>query len=242
MMKNRFTPDDYVLFRVGEYPTLYAAETFEQAKLRVYDQLFNVIGNGIRDEDELRDDLKRRKFDRDRAQKFCNGAKVFWGYTQVRDFGGDFKIGEGESITAGDFEQVQYPDIIHWQESSYCRWNPYPNFRKQYSAIWFPNFREVAGDEWVAEAVWYYGKCREWFATNGNNYHGAFPTGNPGKDVQFVADMYKQRERYETDEAFSEAYGMEYTGDMQDFMARRSAKTIANAIAFIDETITEFSK
>lgn len=240
-MKNIFAPDDYVLFRVGQYPTLYAAETFEQAKLRVYDQLFNVIGNGIRDEDELRDDLKLYEFDRERAQKFCNGAKAFWGYKQVRDFGSGFLVGEGDSITAGDFEQDQYPDIIHWQESGYCRWNPYPNFQKRYSAIWFPDFRTVAGDEWISEAVWYYGKCRDWFTAHSNEYHGAYPTGNQAKDTQYLADMFKQRDRYDSDEAFSEAYNIEYTGDMVDFMTRRSAATIAKAIAFIDETIATFS-
>lgn len=235
-----FTPEDYVLARVGQYPTLYAAPTFEQAKLRVYDQLFNVIGNGIRDDDELRFDLKYHKFDRERALKFCNGAQALWGYKKVRDFGSGFKIGEGDSITAGDFEQDQYPDVIHWQESGFCKWNPYPNFSKRYSAIWFPNFREVAGDEWVAEAVWYYAKCREWFITNGSEYHGAYPTGNQAKDAQYLADMFKQRERYESDEAFSAAYNIEYTGDMVDFMTRRSAETIAKAIEYIDETIKEF--
>lgn len=235
-----FTPEDYVLFRVGQYPTLYAAETFEQVKLRIYDQLFNVIGNGIRDHDELRHDLTQHQFDRERSLKFCNGAQVFWGYTEVKDFGCGFLMGTGESITAGDFEQDQYPDIIHWQESGFCKWNPYPNFNKRYSAIWFPEFREVAGDEWVAEAVWYYGKCREWFMTNSNEYHGSYPTGNPGKDAQYMVDMIKQRDRYDTDEEFSKAYGLEYTGDMSDFMTRRSQKTIDEALAFIDETIATF--
>lgn len=235
-----FTPEDYVLYRVGQYPSLYGAKSFEQAKLRVYDQLFNVIGNGIRDEDELRHDLKKHRFDRERALKFCNGARVFWGYKEVKDFGCGFLMGQGESITVGEFEQDDYPDIIHWQESGFCQWNPYPNFQKKYSAIWFPGFRDVAGDEWVAEAVWYYGKCREWFASNSQDYWGAYPTGNQAKDAQHLLDMLKQRDRYESDEAFSDAYGLEYTGDMPDFMTRRSQKTINEALAYIDETIATF--
>lgn len=239
-MKRRFTPTEFVLARVGQYPSLYAAETFEQAKLRVYDQLFNVLGNGIRDGDELIHELTYHPFDQERSEKFCNGAKAFWGYTEVKDFGGDFKIGTGDSITAGDFEKDQHPEIIYWQECGYCKWNPYPNFQKKYSTIWFPDFESIVGAEWVKEAVWYYGKCKEWFASNGHEYHGAYPSRNPGQDARYLADMHKQRERYDSDEAFSEAYGLEYTGDMNDFMIRRSAKAQAEAIAFIDEVIQKF--
>ncbi len=240
MAKKLFTPDDYVLARVDQFPALYAAESFEQAKLRVYDQLFNVIGNGIRDTAELRQDMQERPFNRDRATRFCNGAQACWGYYDAQDFGDDFKIGRGESITAGDWEKDHHPDIVFWMDSGYCKWNPYPNFKKQYSIIWKADFRKVAGDDWVKEAVWYYGKCREWFAANSNQYHGAYPTGDQRKDTRYLDEMITARDRYESDEAFSKAYGHEYTGDMHDFMTRRSEKTKADVIAFIDETIAKF--
>lgn len=238
----KFTPEEYVLARVGQYPTLYAAESFEQAKLRVYDQLLNVIGNGIRDDEELEYELKYHPFDNERSLKFCNGAKALWGYTKTKKFSfdPDFQIGEGDSITAGDFEKDQHPEIIYWQESGFCKWNPYPNFQKKYSTIWFPGFRAIAGDRWVAEAVWYYGKCRDWFITNGNEYHGAYPSGNERKDTHYLGEMLGQREKYDSDEAFSAAYGLEFTGDMHDFMVRRSQKTVNEALAYIDETIKEF--
>ncbi|MCK9530943.1 MAG: hypothetical protein M0R77_10370 [Gammaproteobacteria bacterium] len=240
MARKIFTPEEMVLARVDQYPSLYSAKTFDEAKLRVYDQFFNVIGNGIRDEDELAAELKAHQFDRERAIRFCNGEQAYYGYLEVRMIG-DFPIGEGESITVGDWERDEHPEVKHWMECSYCRWTPYPNFQKQYSAIWFPNFRKVAGDEWVNAAVWYYGKCRDWFLSpDSNRYWGAYPSDKPQKDAQYLADMYKQRDRYESDEAFSAAYGLEYTGDMVDFMTRRSQKQRVNALEYIEETLKEF--
>lgn len=234
-----FTPEEMVLARVDQYPSLYSSKAFEGAQLRVYDQIFNVIGNGIRDDDELAAELKAHQFNRERAIRFCNGEQVYYGYFQVRMIG-DYPFGEGESITVGEWERADHPEIKHWMECGYCEWRPYPNFQKRYSAIWFPNFRKVAGDEWVAAAVWYYGKCRDWFATDGNKYHGAYPSGNQAKDAQYLTEMFKQRDRYESDEAFSKAYGLEYTGDMVDFMTRRSAADQAKCLEYIEETIKEF--
>lgn len=236
----RFNPEDYVLARVGSYPSLYASPTFEQAKLRVYDQLFNVVGNGVRDSDERINELIRYPFDRERSLKFVNGARVMYGYFQTRDYGSGVVLPEGDSITVGDFEMDQYPDVIYWSDAGYCRWNPYPNFNNQYSIVCYPNFRHIVGEEWAAEVVWYYQKCKEWIATDGEKYHGAYPSDNPHKDANYLKTMHEQRAKYDSDEAFSKAYGLEFTGDMEDFMIRRSKKEQERCLAFIDEVIATF--
>lgn len=232
----KFTPDDYVLACVDEYPSLYSASTFERAKLRVYDQLFNVIGNGL-----STSDLKYRKFNRDRALRFCNGEQAYYGYFKSKKIG-DFEMGEGESITVGEWERDNHPEVVFWMDCGYCSWRPYPNFNKQYSIIWESDFKEIAGPKWVAEAVWYYKKCREWLENNEHEYHGAYPTGDDYKDARYLEDMKKQRERYESDEDFSKAYNIEYTGDMVDFMKRRWQANKEKIFQYIDETIAEFGK
>lgn len=246
-----FTPDDYVLARVAQYPSLYSDASLDGAKLRVFDQLFNVIGNGIRDIGELRADLKYHKFNRDRAFRAISGEEVYYGYYDFEMIG-DYKFPRGDSVTALESEKANHPDVKVWNEagntSKRCAklgidysWNPYPNFSKQYSILWAPDFRKVAGDEWVAAAIWYYEQCREWFKTNSHKYHGAYPCGDKNKDDRYLDEMLEWREKYESDEAFSEAYGYEYTGDMDDFMRRRSAGTIQKCLDYIEETIKEFS-
>jgi hypothetical protein len=239
-MSDFFTPDDYVLCQVDRHPSLYADTTFEGSKLRVLDQLFNVIGNGINDVDALVNCVKKREFNRDRAIRLTAGEKVFYGYYEVRDFGSGVYIGKGESITVVDSERHQHPTVVDWLCCGVTPWRPYPNFSKRYSNVFADDFKTKVNDEWVGAAVWYYKKCLEWFETNSQMYHGAYPSINPARDAQYVLDMFKQRDKYETDEEFSKAYGVEYTGDMDDFMRRRSDKTKASAIEFINEVIETF--
>lgn len=111
-----FTPDDYVLARVAQYPSLYSDASLDGAKLRVFDQLFNVIGNGIRDIGELRADLKYHKFNRDRALRAISGEEVYYGYYDFEMIG-DYKFPRGDSVTALESEKANHPDVKVWSEA-----------------------------------------------------------------------------------------------------------------------------
>ena len=41
------SPEQYVYNQVATYPALYHADSYESAAKRVFDQFFNVIGNGV---------------------------------------------------------------------------------------------------------------------------------------------------------------------------------------------------
>lgn len=52
-MRKIMTAKESFNLAMNEYPTLYVSPTLELAKLKHYNQLFNVIGNGYRDLDEF---------------------------------------------------------------------------------------------------------------------------------------------------------------------------------------------
>ena len=47
------SPEQYVYNQVASYPALYHANSYDAAAKRVFDQLFNVIGNGVDLPEEL---------------------------------------------------------------------------------------------------------------------------------------------------------------------------------------------
>ena len=55
------SPTKAVNLWINSYPSRYASDDRELSKLRVYDQIFNVIGNGIRDTDEVKQALRNRR-------------------------------------------------------------------------------------------------------------------------------------------------------------------------------------
>lgn len=253
-MTEFFSPDDYILSRIAAFPSLYCSDSYEASKIKVLDQLLNVIGNGIRDDEELDEELIARPFDKERAMRICNGEPVFYGYFEVEDFGDNFKFGRGDSITALESEQADHPTVVHWMEASNTnkrnrflgeeyRWNPYPNFQKQYSTVWQTDFKKL-GPEWAKAVVWFYTKCQEYFAGDHSSYHGAFPSNLPAKDEKLIQDMMGYREKYKSDKEFSDMYlgaGVVYAGDMNAFLLERWAVTRANIDKFIVQTIKKFS-
>ena len=235
-MAKMFTdPDDYVLSRVNAYPCLYASDSFENTKLLVLDQLLNVIGNGVRDAHELRRELRWHEFDRERGLRLCSGESVAWGYYEVEDWGNGFLMGRGESISAVLSERHLHPEVVHWLESKPIHFDPYPNFQKEYSIVWQGDFLKL-NKQWRTAADWFYERCELWFQQNENHYHRAYPRETPAKSQQYLKDMQEQRGHYDSDAAFSEAYGIEYHGDMEDFMRRRWQCEKQKISEFIAET------
>lgn len=233
-------PNDYVLAMAARFPTLYSGANVEEVKVKVLDQLLNVIGNGIRDHDELMTSLERIEFDRDRAIKVCNGEPVWYGYFKTRKFFRDEAFPDGDPVRVLESEKVQYLDVVLWQESRCFPWNPYPNFEKKYSTVWQTQFKEL-GTDWCEAAIWFYTQAREWLKENESHYHYAYPCANAGKTDKFLNDMIERRNKYESDEAFSQAYEHPYNGDMHQFLVSKWQKERDRIMEFIDETIAHLS-
>lgn len=128
------SPQEYIASRILSYPSLYAYKDKNVAKFAVLDQLLNVNGNGIRDEEELRETLTVKNdfsVDFQRADAFCEKG-VFEGYTKMLKFGPDLN-----SYTKGylEEEKVLHREVLIWEQCNpllepYEFRTPYPNFKE----------------------------------------------------------------------------------------------------------------
>lgn len=253
------SPTKAVNLWINSYPSRYASDDRELSKLRVYDQIFNVIGNGIRDTDEFKQALRnRRKGVQTPPAKYTSGEPLFWGYTRAKEYGeGEYKIAVGDidSSLDGVFteeEKQHHPEVKVWVQ---CRimggeegFVPYPNFDKKYSTVWQID-RSILTREWIDEIAWFYRKCEQFFdGPDAHRYHRALPI-DPKKLERRVEDMERALVQYRKGATIEEqwasitkAYGVEYRGDILDFMQRRWEEEYVKIREFITETIDLLEK
>jgi|GEM_PF-4507970 len=242
------TPRQYVYDRVVAFPTLYGSLSYEDSAYRVFDQLFNVIGNGVKCDTNLENELNQVVIvDQYDAEKYMTGEAIFWGYDKVVELSpGSFMPDheeDGARVIALDSERHLHPSIKLWIQSNTQIGDepqfrvPYPNFEERYSLIYNCNFLEL-GDEWIDAAIWFYKKSRDFFERNSEYYHYAFPCSNKRETDNRVFNFEKHIEKYSSYEHISEAYELEYTGDTVEFLTKRWQIELARIMKFIDDTIT----
>ena len=236
--------DRYIITRIHQYPTLYAGKTYFEARLKILDQLLNVIGNGVRDDWELKEQIQ---FNPDLTMTdiecYVSGKPLFYGYTAENCK--TETIGEGEdSFTftshSGDpedfyitseAEKADHPEIVDWMESSMHPFTPYPNFQSKYSTIdQCPTFMKL-DDSWIVGALEFYEYCHKWMhdSKKVSKYSSAFPCATERETNRRTADMkrFLSDEKYKTNADISKAYECEFRGsrdndqDVHDFQVRR---------------------
>lgn len=238
------TPKQYVLAKVAEYPTLYADSSYEKSAFRVFDQLFNVIGNGIRNHEELIQEFDVTPVDELNVRKYFTGEPLYWGYEETRDIGDGLVIPDTnkyENIIALESEKHLYPNVKLWVKSNgkdeYPDFRvPYPNFEEQYSIVHRTQFFEF-GEEWIGAAIWFYEQCNTFFDEKSEYYHYAYPSHNKKQDERLVRDLSERFRMYSSYEEISKAYGVEFYGDIDDFARRRWQEELKDIRLFINKTI-----
>jgi hypothetical protein len=242
------TPRQYVLFSVLTYPSLYASPSYEESARMVFDQLFNTIGNGIRDHDELIESLTRPIPDDLEAQtaKFLTGEPCFYGYFEMRDYG-DFKMPEGDSIVCVESDKANHPEVVYWVNCRYCPFSPYSNFSEQYSIIYRSDFISLSND-WRNAAKWFYEQSRDFFNSERiASYHGYFGDGSSNDDKNRISDFNEWIQydfvsgKYKTFDDVSKAYGIKFTGYYNEFLRSIWDRELARITQFIDKTIVMLS-
>lgn len=228
------TPKKYVDAVVKRYPSLYASSSYEHSKFAVFDQLFNVIGNGIRDNEELKNGFKCFiGVDTEDMSHYYDGTPLWVGWIYYRN--------SASAIYVWEHEKENHPEIKDWflPDPRQGFKTPYPNFEKRYSLIWKTDFLKMAKHtpEWMDEALWFYETCRKFFEGDCSSYHYAYPKETPEKTKYEEKCFLDMMEKYDSNEAISKAYETEYTGDIVDFLKRRWTKEKARILEFINETI-----
>lgn len=245
-------PTKTVNFMINTYPTLYASSGMEIARLRVYNQIFNTIGNGIRNSIEFANHLRaRRKGVQKPLAKYLSGERLYYGYTETEDFvSGTHKVSMPKHGTSlgevfAEAEKMDHPEVKYWVGFDVAnKFVPYPNFKREYSIVWNID-TSLLTNEWITEIIWFYRKCEEFFdGPTAHEYHLALPA-NPKKLEARIKEQEKSFERYKKENmstadywnVITENWKCEYRGDTLDFLQRRWQKEHERIRAFITETI-----
>ena len=186
------TPNQYIALAVTSYLSLYSANSLKELRMKIADQLFNVIGNGIRDHEELleaitvNDDIVIPEL----QERYFDGTVFYQGYTKldekIKKLGFDFPI--FDSQVAGYYteeEKKDHPEVVCWSECKKFDINLYPNFKEKYSIVYQSDKFKELGQEWIDFAIEYYEFAKEWMNNNSHKYHGGWPDNE--KDHQILS-------------------------------------------------------
>lgn len=222
------SPSQYVKNKVCLYSLSYASTSEEQAKLKVFNQLLNVIGNGIRDEEELAQELKEIKVDTEKYPRLISGEKLFFGYKD--------KTFSETTPYIFEEEKALYPDIEEWYENTIHPFSPYPNFDKNYSII-YNSESLLKSEEWIKEIIWFYQQCR--ICVENNNHYYAFPKETEKETKKHVESIKNaiESKNLSSNEEISTLWGAEFSGDYYQFCVNRWNKEKERIFEFIDVTI-----
>lgn len=244
-MKPTISPADYVLSSAVAFPILYNSVSIDDMWFKVLDQLLNVIGNGISNDEDLVSEFKSIDLDYDKffAQRLSKGENLMSGYKKVKEYALDenqfsIPVFSEDTIICFESETVMYPDVKVWiNNTNKKKISPYPNFIKKYSTVYQTNLVEY-GCEWINACIWYYTKCNEFFNSDQVCcYSYAFPR-EIEKETQKVIQDYKTfMKKYSSNEEISKAYKLEFTGDYEDFAKRAWQKELKRIQQFINETL-----
>lgn len=235
-MLNTPTVKQYVHHNVANYHILFASSSYDVSKFSVFDQLLNVIGNGIRSNENLIEHLNIEIVDATRFFK----EPVTTGYYKLIDYGSGYFHADisGESVTCFISEKNQYPEVKRWVDYELKEEfkMPYPNFTKEYSLVWrCPEFLNL-DSEWKESAIWFYKKAREIISNREKEYSYAFPLETELKNKNTIDNqiaMFGNR----TNEEVSRDWQHPYDGDIVKFLTTRWQKEKQRIFDFIDETI-----
>lgn len=241
--------DQLVIGYIKEFPTLYQGKSYNESKMKVLDYLLNVIGNGIRDNDELREELSKI----DHSVEMCDirdivsGEKIYTGYAEVKDYGeGGFSytmpVLDSAICSVPESKKHNYPEVIYWSESYYHPHELYPNFQEKYSTIYIcPSYFDI-DDSFIEGAIEFYKYALQWLKDNESKYHYAFPKQSEEESQEIVKSFSKKLSSYDCKDSVSEAYGCEFTGDVYDFLVSRWQKEKNRIIDFINQSISKLEE
>lgn len=253
MHKNVMTADEAFAVSFNQSPELHLKDSIENSKLKYLDQMFNVIGNGIRDKAEFIQHISftaESKHLTEIPSKYFDGSSLFRAYNAVECID-DFKMPVFGSDIDGLFTEDEInnmPEVAYTRQlkdsKRFSPVVPYPNFKKQYSLVWRLDLKEF-DSSWVESAIFFYTAMKEFFESdNAHLYHDAVPNNNIQLQ-NLIAQYEKSFEKYKKPDqttqeyyaALGEAYGVQYKGDTLDFIQRRWEKQKESIHQFIEETL-----
>lgn len=235
---------------MNEYPMLYTARTVTLAKLKFSDQIFNVIGNGISSVSDFESnftitDANKNIID-SYPSSYITNQPLYTVY-RITDTGLSQYL---ENLyTEQQLEQFSNDPAYVWYRANRLmdNFDPYPNFDSKYSLVYNVDLQQY-DSSWTIAAIYFYTKMKEWFNSDSV---WKYPAAGHLKDMQTCIVEYERMfKRYEGDAQtleernvkISNAYGIEYTGNIEQFIHTRWNNELNRIITFIDETLIKLQQ
>lgn len=266
-MKKILAPDEYFLKCLQESILYTNYVDLENARFSVMDSILNTVGNGIDTSEDLLEALSVTNIDLKSIEeiekdyfddKYVGFKKIIIYHEDGTDeettvlpenledlvFTG---CHEGVVLTVLEKDKSKHEDVIYWKKAKRpsIKWNPYPNFQKEYSAIYKVDLN-VLGDKrdvWIDEIITFYNDSIAYLESESSRDHSyAYPSNKPQGDERLIASYKKSFEKYNSNEEISKAYEAEFDGDVEAFAARRWENNKSEWINFSKEAIKYLEK
>ena len=234
---------------MNEYPSVWTASTLELAKLKFYDHVFNTIGNGLHTVNEFESEFtitdENKHLIDTFPEKYITSAPLYSVGTknalnQMCYISGLYTETEAKELqSTGHF----YHQSNRWADY----FVPYPNFDPEYSLVYTIDLKEY-DPSWTIAAIYYYSAMEQWFKSVSVC---DYPNASHLRDMQSSIRSYEQAfNRYEGDATTADernanitrAYGIPYTGDIEQFIHTRWDAELNRIMTFIDETLVKLQQ
>lgn len=159
------------------------------------------------------------------------------GFDSKGDFYSSFK-----TKSPNDFS---YDIEKHNEGLTKIKYDPYPNFQKQYSFIYTAGM-DFLPDEWIHAIKWYYEESKKYFLSDDViHYHRCSISEKNIKSMEeYVTKQY--RKKYPDDQKYfaevSKAYDCKFDGDFKEFAIKRWNKELKRILDFIDEALYDVKR
>lgn len=240
------TADQAFNVAMDEFPSLHTANTLELAKLKFYDQVFNVIGNGLNTANEFEREFtitdENKHLLNTFPEKYITHDSLYADNNQLQ---GNYLRSLYTREEAEELQRMGYN--IRQCNSNYDVFVPYPNFRAEYSLVYTIDLKEY-DSSWTIAAIYYYSAMQQWFKSDSVR---EYPNASHLRDMQSSIRSYKQAfKRYEGDTTTADernanitrAYGIHYTGDIEQFIHARWDEELNRINTFITETLSKLQQ
>lgn len=235
---------------MNEYPMLYTASNVTLAKLKFSDQIFNVIGNGISSVSDFESNFTITDANKNIIDSYPSSYitdQPLYTVYRITDTG--LRQYLENLYTEQQLEQFSNDPAYVWYRANRLmdNFDPYPNFDSKYSLVYNVDLQQY-DSSWTIAAIYYYTKMKEWFNSDSVcEYQAAGHLKNMQACVTSFERMFKRyadsaKTTEEYNELISKAYGIEYSGNIEQFIVTRWNHKLNRIITFIDETLVKLQQ
>lgn len=263
-MKKILTPDEYFLKCLQDSMLYTNYVDLEHARLSIMDSIFNTVGNGIDTSEDLLETLSSTNIDLKSIEEIEKNYfdDQYIGFKKIIIYHEDDRVEETTVLPENledlvftgchrdcvmDKDKSKHKDVIYWKRMnrSPLKWQPYPDFSKEYSAIYKVDLN-VLGDKrdiWIDEIIAFYNGSIAYLESESSRDHSyAYPSNKPAADENLIMSYKEGFKKYNSNEEISKAYAAEFDGDVEAFAARRWENNKLEWIEFSKEAIKDLEK